>query len=214
MSPAHKARRYDAPSRRAAAAATRGRVLAAAQRLFTDRGYAQTSIADIAQLADVSVDTVYTAVGRKPELLLAVHDQVLAGGQDGVSTDERDYVRAVRAARTAREKIETYAVALGRVLPTTAPLMIALRDAGLTDGACRAMWEHITERRAANMLRFAAELRATGDLREDLTDQQVADLVWSTNDAGYFQLLASRGHSPGSYTALIIDLWNRTLLKT
>ena len=106
------------------------RILQAAQSLFTTRGYAQTPVTEIAQLAEVSLDTVYAAVGRKPQLLLAVHDMVLAGGQDGVPAEERDYVRAVRAAPTARAKIETYAAALGRVLPTNAPLMIALRDAG------------------------------------------------------------------------------------
>lgn len=209
---ANKTRTYDAPARRAAAASTRARVLDAAHSLFTGRGYAQTSVTEIAQLAQVSLDTVYAAVGRKPQLLLAVHDMVLAGGQDGVSSDERAYVRAIRAAPTARAKIETYAAALGRVLPITAPLMIALRDAGFTDPACRAMWEHINERRAANMLRFATELRATGEIRDDLTDQHVADLVWSTSSAEYFQLLTSRGHSPSSFASLIVDLWNRALL--
>lgn len=63
------------------------------------------------------------------------------------------------------------------------------------------------------MLRFAADLRATGQLRDDLTNQQVADLVWSTNSPEYFQLLASRGHTPHHYAQFIADLWNRTLLR-
>ena len=61
------------------------------------------------------------------------------------------------------------------------------------------VWQAISDRRAANMLRFAADLRATGELRDDLTDRQVADLVWSMNSAEYFGLLAARGLTPQEY---------------
>ena len=114
----------------------------------------------------------------------------LAGGPEPVPAEQRDYVRAVRETPTARGKIETYAAALGRVLPTTTPLMNALREAGTTEPQCRDVWQAISDRRAANMLMFAADLRATGELRDDLTDRQVADLVWSMNSAEYFGLLA------------------------
>jgi AcrR family transcriptional regulator len=207
-----KTRKYDATARHAAAEGTRRRVPDAAHHLFTTAGYAETSVAQVARRARVSVDTVYAAVGRKPQLLLAVHDRVLAGGPEPVPAEQREYVRAVREAPTARAKLETYAGALARVLPVTAPLMAALRDAGTSDPACRALWRSIDERRAANMLRLAADLRATGELREDLTDQQVADLVWSTNSAEFFLLHASRGRTPEEYAALVGDLWVRALL--
>ena len=104
-----KTRRYDATARRAAADRTRRRVLSAAHHLFTTQGYAETSVAQVARRARVSVDTVYASVGRKPQLLLAVHDMALAGGPEPVPAEQRDYVRAVREAPTARAKIETYA---------------------------------------------------------------------------------------------------------
>jgi hypothetical protein len=46
----------------------------------------------------VSVDTLYEAVGRKPQLLLAVHDMELAGREAPVEAEQRDYVRQIRAA--------------------------------------------------------------------------------------------------------------------
>lgn len=211
---ADKTRKYDTSARRASADATRRRVLDAAHHLFTTAGYAETSVAQIARRARVSIDTVYAAVGRKPQLLLAVHDRVLAGGPEPLPAEERDYVRAVREAPTARAKLETYAAALANVLPATAPLLTALREAGATDPACRTMRRAIDERRAANMLRLAADLRATGEVREDLTDGQVADLVWSTNSAEFFLLHASRGRTPQEYAALVGDLWIRTLLDS
>ena len=209
----HKTRTYDASARRAAAEQTRARVLDAARALFVSSGYAQTSVADIAARAGVSVDTVYAAVGRKPRLLLTVVDMVLASSSRPLPAEERDYVKAVRAAPSARAKIAEYAGALGRLLPTVAPLLLALRDAGLTDDDCRAMWEHVNERRAANMLRFAADLRSTGEVRDELTDQDVADLVWSTNSPEWFTAFTSRGHSPTAYAEALADLWCRVMLR-
>lgn len=207
-----KPRKYDASARQAAAERTRTNVLAAARELFTSQGYAQTSVAEVARRADVAVDTVYAAVGRKPRLLLAVVDTVLAESSQPKPAEERDYVKEVRAASTARARITTYADALGRLMPTVAPLLLALRDAGPTDPECRATYEHVVERRAANMLLFAADLRETGKLREDLSDQDVADLVWTTNSPEWFTLYVSRGRGPAEYAATLADLWTRTLL--
>ena len=63
------------------------------------------------------------------------------------------------------------------------------------------------------MLLFAADLRSTGELRADLTDRQVADLVWSMNSPEYFELLAARGYPPQAYAELVADVWCRTLLS-
>ncbi|MGI9156043.1 MAG: TetR/AcrR family transcriptional regulator [Marmoricola sp.] len=206
-------RRYHSPARRAAADRTRSRILRTARQLFLSKGYAATSVAEIARKARVSVDTVYTSVGRKPELLVAVHDMTLAGGPEPVAAEQRDYVREIRGAPTARLKLEAYAAALGRVLPTSVPLLQALRSAGTTDPACLAVFTSVSDRRAANMRLFVADLRATGELRDDLTDEWVADLVWSMNSPDYFELICSRGCSADQYAALLVEVWSHTLLR-
>ena len=207
-----KTRRYESPVRAEQAARTRTAVLRAARSLFTTRGYGATSVADIARRARVSVDTVYASVGRKPDLLLAVHDMILGASDEPLPAEERDYVRAVRAAPTAEAKIRIYADALGEVLPRTVPLVLALREAGRTDSRCRTVADDLDTRRAANMRRFAGELRATGRLRDDLTDEDVADLVWSMNDAAYFELMRARGRTPQEFADVLADVWTRTLL--
>lgn len=207
-----KTRTYDASARRAAAEQTRERVLAAARELFVRDGYAATSVSEIARQAEVSVDTVYTAAGRKPQLLLTVVDLVLASSTQPLPATERDYVQEIRRAEGGRRKLETYAAALARLMPTVSPLLLALRDAGLTDPECAAAWRHITERRARNMLDLAADLRVTGEVRDDLTDQDVADLVWSTNSPEWYAAYVSRGRTPEQYAATLGDLWSRTLL--
>jgi len=109
-------------------------------------------------------------------------------------------------------KIKVYAATVAGLVPQTAPLQEALRAAGERDADCAAAWQHLVKRRAANMRLFAAELRSTGELREDLTDEQVADVVWSTNAAEYWLLLEQRGWTSARYEPLLVDLWSRMLL--
>ena len=210
--PVKRTRTYDASRRRAAAEETRLAVLAAARELFSSVGYAATSVQAVARRAGVSIDTVYASVGRKPQLLLAVHDTELAEGTAPVPAEQRDYVRAVRAAPTAEAKLRTYAAAMARVLPRTVPLMNALREAGATEPECASMHAVISERRAANMRRLVADLRGTGELRDDLSDDDAADLVWSLNSPEWFGLVTGRGRSAEQYADLLADVLVRTLL--
>jgi AcrR family transcriptional regulator len=206
-------RRYDAPRRREAADRTRARILAAAGALFRDQGYEPTAVAQIARRAGVSVDTVYAAVGRKPQLVRTVIDDLLGEGRGPVLAEQREYVERIRATEGAAAKLAVYAAALARLHPQVAPLVGALRDAGRGDEECRRAWQELIERRAANMRTFAAELRSTGELRDDLDDAAVGDLVWATNSPEYFLLLASRGWSPERYRDHLGDLWTRLLLS-
>jgi AcrR family transcriptional regulator len=207
-----KTRPYRSRVRAERARQTRRAVLASAQDLFRERGYASTSVADVASRAGVAVDTVYASVGRKPQLLLAVLDMVLAGAEEPVEAEERGYVHDIRAAATAEEKLSTYAAALGDLLPRTAPLLAALREAARTQPGCATVWQQVNDRRAANMLRFAEDLRSTGRVREDLDDRAVADIVWATNAVELYELLTARGWDADRFATFLADLWCRTLL--
>lgn len=207
-----KTRTYRSSTRRDQAATTRRAVLAAAEELFGGQGYAATTVAQVAERAKVSIDTLYASVGRKPQLLLAAHDRALSGDDEPVTAEERDYVIAVRRAEGARAKISLYAEALARVLPKAVPLSDALRVAAITDPECRVVWDGLNARRAANMRRFAADLRATGELRDDLSDDDVADLVWSMNSPEYYLLVTGTGRTPAQYADLVADVWTRVLL--
>ncbi len=208
-------RRYHAPRRAEQADATRAAVLAAARELFVTRGYRATTVADIAALAGVAVDTVYATVGRKPALLRELVETSISGTDRAVPAEERDYVRRIRAATTAREKLGVYADAVAAIGQRHAPVFLALRDAAATDAGCAALRREITERRAGNMLLLAADLRATGELRADLSDREVADIVWSMNAAEYYVLLVhERGWPSQRFGAWLADAWARLLLDS
>lgn len=206
-------RRYRSPRRVEQAAATRREVLAAARLLFTTNGYTATTIAEIASRARVSVDTIYAAVGRKPALLRELVETAISGSDLPIPGEQRDYVTRMRAAPTAREKLTIYAQAITDIQRRLAPVFLALRDAALTDPDCAALWAQISQRRATNMRRIAEDLRTTGELRTDLTDQQVADITWTMNSAEYWDLLVrERSWSPEEFQQWLADGWIRLLL--
>ena len=63
------------------------------------------------------------------------------------------------------------------------------------------------------MRRLAADLRATGELRDDLSDDEVADIVWSMNAAEYRALLVDqRGWTAERFGIWLADAWTRLLL--
>jgi AcrR family transcriptional regulator len=65
------------PNRREVAAAeTRREILRAARRLFTEQGYANTSMQQIADQSGAAIQTVYTSVGSKPAVILALVDLI------------------------------------------------------------------------------------------------------------------------------------------
>lgn len=207
-------RSYSSPRRLEQAAATRRDVLAAARELFEINGYGPTTVAAIAARAQVSVDTVYATVGRKPALLRELVETALSGTDVPVPGEQRDYVARMRAAATAAEALTIYAGAITGIQQRLAAVFLALRDAAITDSSCADLWTEIAQRRARNMRLLVADLRRTGQLRGDLTDDQIADIIWSMNSAEYWDLLVGRrSWTPAQFQGWLADAWIRLLLE-
>jgi AcrR family transcriptional regulator len=67
-----ESRPYQSPRRRQQAEETRRAILGAARQLFAERGYAATALSDIAELAGVSVPTLYSSIGSKSTIARAL----------------------------------------------------------------------------------------------------------------------------------------------
>ncbi len=204
-------RRYDAPRRRQAAARTRTAILDAARQLFAERGYSATPMAAIAGRAGVALDTVYAAVGRKPELARLLIETAISGTDQAVPAEQRDYVRAIQAAPDAETKIALYATAITAIAPRLGLVLGIIQQAAATEPELAALWSEIAERRAANMRLFVADLAAVASLRLD--PGEAADVVWATSAAEMYQLLVvQRGWTPQRYERFLTDTWQRLLL--
>ena len=90
---------------------TRDEILRAARRLFAERGYARTSVRDIAQAAGVSPQTVYDSVGSKQALVSRLNDLIdaEAGVADivrGAAESGDPWEVAATSARVTRSILE------------------------------------------------------------------------------------------------------------
>jgi AcrR family transcriptional regulator len=72
-----RGQRTKRPNRREVAAAeTRREILRVARQLFAEHGYANTSVQQLAEESGVAVQTIYSSVGSKAALLLALNDLI------------------------------------------------------------------------------------------------------------------------------------------
>ena len=209
-----KKRTYDATTRRARSAATRQRIIDSGRELIVERGYRATTIAAIAERAEVNTATIYELVGRKPVLLRELVEQALSGADRPIAGADRDYVRAMRAEPDAAAKLEIYACAVTRIQSRLAPLFLALREASATEPEVAAVWQEISDRRAANMRLLVADLSTTGQLRVDLSDEDAADIIWATNSPELYVMFTSeRAWAPDRFERWLADTWRRILLE-
>lgn len=210
----HRRRQYDARGRQQAAQQTRLSILKVAKHLFAERGYAATTMPAIAEAAGVALDTVYASVGKKSEVFKLLVELAISGGDEPVPALERTYVKEIAAEPDARQKLAIYAAAVCAIQPRLAPLARVLKEGAAQDDALLVVWTEITNRRAANMRLFARELQTTGALRNDLSLDAVADIIWSMNGPEYYQLLVEqRGWSLESYERWLATAWARLVLQ-
>jgi AcrR family transcriptional regulator len=208
-----KPRRYDSTLRLAAAAQTRQRILDAASALFRTGGYASTTVAAIAERAQVAPDTVYATIGTKAALFRELIETALSGADRAVEGPERDYAVQMRAEPDATAKLAIYADAVTMLQGRLAPLFLVLREAASAHPELATLWQEITARRARNMRLLAADLTSTGAVRPDLTLDEVADIIWTMNSSEYYSMLVlDRGWTTARFTGWLRDAWCRLLL--
>ena len=121
-------RRYNSTRRRQQAQENRGAVLAAARKRFLDQGYAATTIAEVAQDAGVSVETVYKSFANKAGVLKALFDVSVAGDDEAIPMVVRNVIQNVLNAPGAAQKIQIYARHLASTMSHSAPIQLLARD--------------------------------------------------------------------------------------
>jgi AcrR family transcriptional regulator len=119
------------PSRRERAKGTRQRMVEAAYRLMSTRGYAQTTMADIASEAGVAVQTVYFTFHNKPAVMRAAFEFAVHGDHLSLPPGQRPWFDAMRATPDSETALGMFVDAnlaiLHRVLPL-ASIFAAMGD--------------------------------------------------------------------------------------
>jgi AcrR family transcriptional regulator len=192
---------YNSPRRQQAAAATREAIIEAAQELFACQGYARTTVAQIAEAAQVAANTVYTSVGGKPQLLAAITE----GGTG--DPDVAETLTAVARTTDPAEVIRLTAAGTRRVNERRAKAVAVLLDSAQADPAAAEMLRTTVRRYREALATLARRLEDLGAVEpSDLNRAAgvfwylfgwiswrilITDLKWSWDEAE--QWLAQRG---------------------
>jgi len=195
-------RRYQSPLRQSQAQSTRLAVIEAAARLFIRRGYAGTTMDQIAVAAGTSRATVFTAVGGKAAILKAAYDIAIVGDDDPIPLPRRPWAVAVREEPDPERMIDGYAAMITQVSGRVAPIYEALRGAAAADSEVRALWQAVRSERRGGSEGFVGFVAARNALQPGLDRTAAADVVWILNDPGlYHQLVLEQGWPPGQFQA-------------
>ena len=185
-----KPRAYNSPRRREQAAATRRDILEAAKRLFEERGYAATTMADIAREAGVALKTVYIAFETKPGLLRALWNVVLRGDQDEVTMRDRAWYREVLAEPDAERTLRLYARNSRIVKQRIGGVFDTIREAAPLDEEVRALWGRIQDDFYDTQRSLVKSI--AGDLRPGLSVAAATDILWTLNSPEVWGLLVGQ----------------------
>jgi AcrR family transcriptional regulator len=153
---------------------TRREILETARRLFAERGYVGTSIADIAHEAGVAVQTIYARLGSKHAMLIALID--LIDEEAGVG----EAAARVVGARTPRETVRAEVRLTRRFQERSGDIIGALFAAAgaepdLADAVAEGRLRHRTGARLA-----VERIDALGGLRSGLSIDDAAAIITVT----------------------------------
>jgi AcrR family transcriptional regulator len=205
LSPTVK-RPYQSPRRTEQARQTRRAILQAARQLFAARGYAATSLAQVAEDAGVALKTVQAIFGTKRSLLVETWHLAIAGDDEGIPVAEREWFAEVLGEPDPVRQVELVAVGSGRVKSRAGDMMEVLRQAASADPQIADLWRQFQDEFLHLQTQVVKSLTDKGALLEGVSVSEGADLLWSLNHPSLYHLLVNeRGWAIDRYVTWLRD---------
>jgi AcrR family transcriptional regulator len=164
--------KYRSERRQEQATATRQAILEAARALFVKRGYAGSTVADIAAAAHVAVPTVYASVGPKPAILGELRKMipVLAAVPEDVQSElvkDSDPLLAISGC----------VAVIRRLMETSGDLMLAIEAAAPFEPVAAEAWEEGLVIHHAGWEMVIERLEALGALKQSVPPRKAVDVL-------------------------------------
>ncbi|MCZ8381060.1 TetR family transcriptional regulator [Mycobacterium sp. CPCC 205372] len=199
-------RGYRSEVRAAQARDTRRAVIAAAERLFVERGYGATPVDAVAAAAGVSRKTVFTAVGGKLDLLRTAIEWAVAGDDLPVAVADRAGLRDVLNQADPVALLRGCARASAQINGRVAALSLVLDGAAGVDQEARALVDEGRAHRLQEARTIVERLRTLGALTGRLEPDEAVDVVWLAIDPALFdRLVRLRGWAPDRFESWLAD---------
>jgi AcrR family transcriptional regulator len=202
------ARKYEQRLRAERSEETRRRILDALERRLRDAPTQPISIEEVAHLAGVARTTVYLVFGSRAGLFDALATDLwdragLPGLTEAVAhPDAREHLRGgLRAGTEIYAALRDVAVAL---------FSMSALDPDSVGGAIA----RLEQRRWGGMQHLARRLGEQGQLRDDVTVEQAADVLWVlAGFASFDALYTGRGMTAGEVARTLVVTAERTLCR-
>jgi AcrR family transcriptional regulator len=155
---------------------TRDEILRAARVLFAERGYARTSVRDIAKAAGVSAQTVYDSVGSKQALVERLNDLI------DQEADVPAIARAAAESGDAKVVAATPARVTRSILENCGDILHALVTGAAAEPVLAAVLEEGHRRHTAGAASMIALLQELGALAPSVDREEAAETLAALAD--------------------------------
>jgi AcrR family transcriptional regulator len=191
--------------------ATRDLVIDHASALFVERGYVETTMADIASAAGVAVQTLYLRFGGKPAILAAAFDQAVAGDAEEVAVADRAWVGELHAAAefsgAARLLVHNARLIVERAMPLFTRIEQAAADPEVADLLVE------SKRRKYETVGIVAHiLRDKPGFDRRVSLARTTDVLYALSSEELFRLLcAERGWTSEEWESFVLTAISQEL---
>jgi AcrR family transcriptional regulator len=185
----------------------RNAVLSSSTALFLEKGYAETSIADIAQHGKMSKETIYQHFRNKEEILMACADRIFRHMYDEVWNEIRgEKNMSLRLAKRGKAFFSSY--------PKWISMMNLIKGLSVGDNpSFKAKFHELIQQMVKPMTKEIEQLKQNGQIRNNIDSDLAGYLVMGM--AEYGAALATNENYPESYIMnSISSILNDGLLKS
>jgi AcrR family transcriptional regulator len=191
-------------------------VAEAAAALFTEHGYAATTLRAIADAAGVHVQTIYQAFGTKVGVLAETAAVLVAGPGEEASTPpaERQWVRELFAEPDPARQLAMYAAHMRTVTEHYMGLLDIMRATAAVDPEVAAFLQSAERGRYDGPSHITPVLLANGALKPGLTATRAADIMYALTAYDVYRALTiDRGWSGPDAEQWVVETLVATLLS-
>jgi AcrR family transcriptional regulator len=176
-------------SRRDRSAATRLKIMRAAEAEFLAKGFHGATIASIAEQAGVASQTVYFVFHNKAALISAVLDNAVLGDAEPTVPQESAWWAAAAAEPRAAEALRIIIRGSAPIFARASPIVQVLRAAARTDAELRELLHHHQQLRYDGFRQVIEMLTTKGRLKAGLDVAAAAAIFWTIYSEGTYELL-------------------------
>jgi AcrR family transcriptional regulator len=186
-------------------------MIEAAYRLFAERGYASTTMADIATEAGVAVQTMYFTFHTKFAVFREAFDFAVVGSDVIVAPSSQPWYDAVRDAPDVKSALHAFVVGFTQIARRVAPMADAIWGIG-NDPEAVAFYrdrERLRHEGYAETLNLLATKR---DLRPGLDGKAAVDIFFALLSPELFKaVVTGRGWSEEAWEAWVTQTLEEAL---